>query len=174
MSQNDQTLKQFWSICCKIFKLYVNFLGYYALKDQNASQCFQFKQNFTFAATSHCALNQLLIDSEPLHVVDFSSCAAACCNMSSLYDPAIAWNSGRISKGSPVNVCWFIENHSFHFFSRECSSINWLLSKNEVSQCCRTWIKYPFNPLQPDVAFLPLGFLMFSGGIEKQHRAVRS
>ena len=37
-----------------------------------------------------------------------------------------------------------------------------------------------FNPLQPGVAFLyppenirkPKGFLMFSGGIEKQHRAV--
>ena len=28
------------------------------------------------------------------------------------------------------------------------------------------------NPLQPGVAFLyPKGFLMFSGGIEKQHRA---
>ena len=39
-----------------------------------------------------------------------------------------------------------------------------------------------FNPLQPSVAFLyplktsekPLDFLMFSGGIEKQHRAVMS
>ena len=29
-----------------------------------------------------------------------------------------------------------------------------------------------FNPLQPGVA-LPLGFLTFSGGIEKQHQAVR-
>ena len=32
-----------------------------------------------------------------------------------------------------------------------------------------------FNLLQPGVAFLqviPLGFLMFSGGIEKQYRAV--
>ena len=39
-----------------------------------------------------------------------------------------------------------------------------------------------FNPLQPVIAFFippenitkPKGFLMFSGGIEKQHRAVMS
>ena len=64
------------------------------------------------------------------------------------------------------HACTFMwsKKEEQYFISTE--ELNLFTSRSGVSSSY-------FNPLQPRVAFLyPKGFLMFSGGIEKQHRVV--